>query len=250
MVNKNAFSPEQLLALIEAVIRDAPQFGYEDPLTQKELRWLGRADALIEASEGLPALVSFRNARRNLNTYAHSRNDLLLPLHDAYSRMELMSPAASQGAFIPAGDTWNGYAALIKIVQSECDDILIVDPYLNSAIFTDFAPHSSARKCIRCLTAQRPTNHAGLVASAARWASDEISNTHTVEVRYGDARALHDRLIIIDSREVWLVSQSFKDIAKRSPASVSRADSDMSLMKTQHYEDLWVHSTKLAGPAS
>jgi hypothetical protein len=245
MISKPDLSPEQLLALLEASIREAPEFKYQEPMTEKEIRWLGRADALLEASGSVPALVSFRTARQGLGSYTHSRDNLLIPLHDAYSRMELMAPVASQGAFIPAGDTWNGYAALIKLVQNECDDLFIVDPYLNSAIYTDFAPHSAARKGIRCLTSQRPANHPGLLASAGRWASDQISQTHPVEVRYAPVNALHDRLIIIDGKEVWLVSQSFKDIAKRSPASVSRADSEMSLMKAQHYGDLWNQSAPL-----
>ncbi len=246
MDSGKTLSPAQMLAILEAVIRESPNFVYGDPLTEKELRWLGRADAILEASGAIPALLSFRTARHNLGGYSHSRDNILIPLHDAYSRMELLAPIASQGAFIPAGATWNGYAALIKLVQTECNDLLIVDPYLNASIFTDFAPHATARHGVRCLTARRQEYHLSLLASAGRWATDTISQTHQVDVRYVPSGSLHDRLIIIDNREVWLISQSFKDIAKRSPASVTRADMEMSLMKAQHYEALWDQGTDLS----
>lgn len=246
MTGKNTHSPEQLLALLEAAIRDAPAFVYQEPLTEKEVRWLGRADALLEASGAIPATIKFRVARDNLGSYLHDRNSLLIPLYDALSRVELRAPLSLQGAFIPPGDTWNGYASLVKIVETASDDIIIVDPYLNSDIYLHFAPHSAARNGIRCLTTKRTENHSGLLASAQKWEVDEISKTKPVEIRYAPASALHDRLIIIDRRETWLVSQSIKDIAKRSPASVTRSEAELGQMKVEHYEALWNQSNPLA----
>lgn len=245
MVSKNTISPEQLLALLEAVIRDAPPLDYQQSLTEADIRWLGKADALLEASKSISALAAFRAARARLGGYSHSRNDLLIPLYDAFSRIELLVPAAQQGAFIPGGDTWNGYAALVKIMQTECDDLLIVDPYLNSVIYTDLAPHAAARKSIRCLAAKRAEYHQGLLAAAGKWVNDGISTSHPVEVRYAPAGSLHDRLIIIDSVDVWLISQSLKDIAKKSPASVTRAETELGQLKAHHYNDLWSKSEPL-----
>jgi len=235
-----------MLALLEAVIRDAPALIYEQPLSDTDIRWLGRADALLDASGAIPALISFRNARASLGSYAHDRSKLLIPLHDAYGRVELSMPAASQGAFIPGGDTWNGYSALVRIFQTECDDLFIVDPYLNAGIYTDLAPHSAAKNSLRCLTTKRGENHSGLLASHGKWANDEISKSRPLELRYGPQGSLHDRLIIVDRTQVWLVSQSFKDIAKRSPASVSRAESELAEMKIGHYFELWEQSKPMS----
>ena len=242
MFGPSKMTPEQLLAPLEAVIRDAPAFVYQQPLTDEEQRWLGRAEALVEASGSTYALLEFRTARQDLGSIGHSKEALLLPLHATYSRVELHAPAAARGAFIPAGDTWNGYAALVKLIQKPCDNLLIVDPYLNSDMYTDFLPHSSARTSVRCLTTRRPENHDGLLAAARKWTTDAIAKNKPVELKYAPAGALHDRLIIIDGREAWLISQSFKDIAKRSPASVSRADKEICFMKAQHYDELWSKS--------
>lgn len=237
MLNRPNISPEQLMALVQALILEVPSFPYEGTLNEADLKWLSRAETLIEASGATTDLMEFRLARKFLNTMQHSRTSLLLPLHNVYSRAELSAPASAQGAFIPPGDTWKGYAAIIKLVQRPCEDLVIIDPYVNADLFTDFAPHVVASNGLRCLTAKRNDNHPGLEASASRWVKDHPEKP--VEVRYAASTSLHDRLIIIDSREVWLISQSLKDIAKRSPASVSKAEAELGLMKVEHYAEVW-----------
>lgn len=237
-------SPEQIMALIEDMLRNAPEFPYEGSLSTADLKWLGRAESVIEAAGYTNDLLDFRVARKSLGTMTHSRTEILGPLHNVHSKSELLAPASAQGAFIPAGDTWNGYAAIVKLVQQPCDDLLIVDPYVNSDLFTDFAPHVVAKRGLRCITAKRSENHAGLEASQRRWSSDHPEKP--VEVRYSPPKELHDRLIIIDDREVWLVSQSLKDIAKRSPASVSKADPEIAEMKSAHYTELWSKSETIS----
>lgn len=232
-------SAAQLLALLQAAIQSVPKLEYGVALTSEEVRWLGRTDALIEASGAMAALIEFRRARDKLGTYGHSRSDILIPLHSAYGRLELQVPEAAQGAFIPGGDTWNGYAALVRLFQRNCDQLLVVDPYLNASLFIDLAPHLAAVSGLRGLTSRRAETHSSLVAAANRWARDSSVADKSVEIRYAPSAALHDRLVIVDDSEVWLISQSLKDIAKRSPASVTRAEPELAQMKAQHYRSLW-----------
>lgn len=177
----NQVSPEQLLALLEALIREAPQFGFKEQLSERQMKWLGRADAALEASASFHALIQFRGARRAIGSYSFNPDNLIVPLHEAYSKIELTAPTILHGGFIPAGDTWNGYAAIIKLIQTECDNLLIVDPYISSSIYTDFAPHSTPNTSIRYLTTHKRDYHNGLVAAAQKWASDPIAQIHPVE---------------------------------------------------------------------
>lgn len=245
MAFKPSPTPEQLLSLLQAAIRDAPLFEYEKPVREAEQRWLGRVDSILEATGKVNPVVSFRVARENINTYMHSTEKLMQPLYDALSAIELLVPQSLQGAFIPPGDTWDGYSALVKLIQRDCDNILIVDPYLNADIFLYFAPHSVAKQGIRCLCQKMNQTLAGLQASAAKWAADPISLHHPLEVRFAAKNSLHDRLIIIDGKEAWIVTQSIKDIAKKSPASVTRAESELARMKSEYYESLWVSGAPL-----
>lgn len=245
MAPNTSHTPEQLLSLLQAAIRDAPALKYDESRTEDERRWLGRVDAILEASGKMLAVAAFRAARQRLGSILQSRDDLMMPLYDVLSAMELLVPASMQGAFIPPGDTWDGYSALVKLVQRECDDILIVDPYLSSDIYLYFAPPSAAKNGIRCLCQKMNQTLAGLQASAAKWASDPISEQHPVEVRFAAEKSLHDRLIIIDGKESWIITQSIKDIAKRSPASVTRAEPELAQMKSDYYETLWATATPL-----
>jgi hypothetical protein len=48
---------------------------------------------------------------------------------------------------------------------------------------------------------------------------------------------LHDRIIVIDRSEVWVLTQSLKDIANRSPASIVRFDDPK--IKINAYNKIW-----------
>lgn len=235
---RKSIPPEQLVALLEAVIREAPPLHFGEPLSGEDLRWMGRAEALVEASGTVSDHIEFRLARQALGGYTHNRNGLLSPLLTCYYRAELLAPPPAQGRFIPPGDTWGGYAALVKLVERPCDHLLIVDPYLDATVFTDILPHAKANKSVRCLTV-KGASHAALAAASGRWGRD-VEGVG-VELRYASKQALHDRLVFVDD-EAWDISQSLKDLARRSPASVTRSDQEMGELKLAHYSQLWADS--------
>lgn len=235
--------PEQLRALLEAAIREAPAFPSEESVSEEELRWLARAETLVEAGGTMAEQVEFRTARQALGSYSHNPNGLMSPLLNCYYRAELRAPPAAQGRFIPPGDTWGGYAALVNLVSRECDQLFIVDPYLDATLFTEVLPHAKARRAARCLTV-KGASHAALQAAALKW-SQEGAASVPVELRYAPKQALHDRLVFVDG-EAWDVSQSLKDLARRSPASLARSDIEMGKLKLAHYNELWEQSAKVA----
>jgi hypothetical protein len=56
---------------------------------------------------------------------------------------------------------------------------------------------------------------------------------------------LHDRLIIVDDAKAWNVSQSFKNLAGRSPAFITVAPAEVTTLKISAYADLWAAATPL-----
>lgn len=232
--------------MLQGLVRDAPALPSGERLGEAEAKWLGRADALLSAFGQVNQVVTFRVARENLGTIRHDRNSLMQPLYDALSHLELLVPAELQGAFIRAGDTWNGYAALVQIVQRECKSLFIVDPYMDASVFMDLVPHMVAKQSIRILTARQPPLLPALIAASNRWNGTRDRTTPDVETRLAPSGRLHDRLIIVDGNDAWLVSQSLKDIAKKSPASVTRADVELAKLKATAYDELWLESRPLA----
>jgi integrase len=157
----------------------------------------------------------------------------------AQARLEQqLTPVAGEGHFIGAGDVLDAYTAMGKVLGTAKVDVLIVDPYMDEKAVTDFAPLVSQGVTIRLLAdAQggKPT----LGPAAKRWAT-QYGSAHPLEVRVAAARSLHDRLIVIDEQEAWILTQSLKDFAARSPASIVRVDRQIAEMKIAAYEALWL----------
>lgn len=245
MGNDKQISDEQLLALIEGLIRDAPFFVHKAALTNSELHWLGRAEVILEHAGTMLNRAEFQTEKSKIGERNFDMKSLLGPIYATYARVELRSPVSSGGSFIPAGDTWNGYAALVKLVQRTCNDLLIIDPYIDGNAFMEFVPHSAASKTTRFLTTKNKDYHPALSAAVSKWLGDKISKDRFFEVRYAPTGSLHDRLIKIDGSEAWLISQSMKDIAKRSPASVFRAEPAITELKFAHYNQIWTDSKQI-----
>jgi hypothetical protein len=163
----------------------------------------------------------------------------MLVLYKVLASAELASPPGAQGAFIPVGNSFDAYAAVAKVMASAKRDVLIVDPYMDDTVLIDFGGTLPEMVKLRLLTDQA-TVKPSLAPAAGRWKSQHSSRP--LEVRLASAKALHDRAIFIDGNEAWTVTQSLKDLAKRSPAEIVRAD-DIAPLKIASYEDIWSKST-------
>ena len=69
--------------------------------------------------------------------------------------------------------------------------------------------------------------------------------TRPIEVRAAPKGTLHDRLILIDRRDVWLLGQSFNQLATRSNTYLSKADPELAQMKFGAYDQIWAASAPL-----
>src|SRR5262245_12166785 len=79
---------------------------------------------------------------------------------------------------------------------------------------------------------------ASLKPAADRW-TQQFGAIRLLDVRLTPARLLHDRLIQLDASTVFVVDQSFKDLAERAHTSLVRMDEDSARLKIAAYTDLW-----------
>ena len=84
---------------------------------------------------------------------------------------------------------------------------------------------------------------ATLKPAAEKWIS-QYGDRRPLSVRLAPAKSIHDRAIFIDQRGAWTITQSLKDLAKRAPAEIIRADS-IAALKVEAYEQIWVTSVSL-----
>lgn len=183
------------------------------------------------------AVATFMLERDKIGSITYDRTKLLTPLYDAYATLELQSPVSSQGAFIPPGEAFNGYVAIVRVVKGASKDLFLVDPYVNATLFTEIAPIVPEGVTLRCLTSKQSAGE--LAAASGKWISTGEHSRRPVTVRIAPPKTLHDRHIIVDGDAVWNVSQSIKDIAARSAASVTQDRTDMASVKIDHWEAEW-----------
>lgn len=232
---------EARFAHLKELAATIPDFGSANTFNSSPdvHEWLGRLHALLDDNMFGLAAIQIAVSSDGLGTSLHSRNVNAIrnSLYRAIAKTELQLPSSSRGAFIPAGNAFDAITATAKILGEAQKELLIIDPYLGPKILEAFAVQASEGVQINLLGAQgrvRPS----FEAVARAWIA-QYGFARPLTVRYAEAKLLHDRLIIVDSESVWDVSQSFEDLAARSPATLSKAIADAAILKIDAYRGIF-----------
>jgi hypothetical protein len=208
--------------------------------------WVGRAFALVAETNDALDMAAVRVATSNLESQYQRWNaahEIRAVLYRVLAKAELDAPVAAQGAFVPAGNSFDALAAIAKILGSAERDLLLIDPYMDEKLLTDFA--ASARETVQLrLLADEQAVKSSLRPASQRWVQ-QYGAKRPLQARLSSARSLHDRLIIVDGADAWILTQSFNAFAARSPASANRSDAEVAALKIPYYEHLWVSATPL-----
>lgn len=237
---------ESLYTQLGRLLADVPPVLSEYKLlaTPEVQLWVARGHALVE-QVGIGIDGMEYSAAMDMLGYAswqvHWRK-ILNCLYRAMAHCEAKAPAAIAGRFVPVGSAFDAFTALSKVLGAAVNDVLIVDPYLDEVVLTDFAHVLRPGVPLRLL-ADASTVKPSLTPAAQRWVSQH-GTTHPLEVRVSAPRELHDRAIFVDRSIAWTLTQSLKDFAKRSPAEIVRAD-DTATLKIAAYEQIWANAQPL-----
>lgn len=238
--------PAALYQQLGQLIAAMPDLMNDDWNTPAGRRWLGRAAALIEAGGNGTDSAVFNVSSNGLGTVLHVQNvqAIISVIHRALARAELAAPASVQGAFLPVGEPFAAFAAVGKVLGGATATALIVDPYADQNILTEFAVLAPEGVRVMIL-ADEESHKPALRPAAANWAK-QYGPGRPLQVRLAPPKSLHDRVIIVDDREVWAVGQSFNALAKRAPTSLVRVvDPETVNMKVDAYAAMWATATAL-----
>ncbi|PDS74706.1 hypothetical protein [Rhizobium sp. L43] len=202
------------------------------------LRWVGRATAIakeidfVSAAE-LAAISSSSHISGMTNTVRKANAVLYRLLGQA----EMAAPMSDQGAFIAAGSALDAMSAIGRVLVQATQRLRIVDPYMDSKALTDFAILANEGIEIELLTDEKsvkPTFEPALVRFRQQYGS-----TRPAHARLAAPKSLHDRLIVVDEKTVYTVTQSLNALADRSPASIVRVDGESARLKIDAYDQFW-----------
>jgi hypothetical protein len=237
-----SISPQSLYVQLGRLAEIMPNLS--DPPSSTIVAWLGRAEALVSQLDSVEG-SRFKNQIDDLLRAdfdrAREAAKVGFMFFRALGRSELAAPAASQGAFISAGNVFDAQLEIGKLLTNAKQEVWIIDPYMDEKALTDFAILGPENIAIRLLT-DEATYKPTLPSASQRW-TQQYGSRRPLQTRLSSPRKLHDRLLIIDTKDIWLLTQSLNAFAVRAPASIVRADQEMTKLKLVAYEDIWGAST-------
>ncbi|MFI8570505.1 hypothetical protein ACIGEO_03160 [Stenotrophomonas bentonitica] len=241
-------TPAELHFHYTEAIRTMPPFEYSETfthLTKEQVAWQARTLAYLELQGKALDVHSFKSAIAR-SAMPASRVGAGLEFYQilttAVTRAEIEMPAGARGAFVPVGDQFDALRSITELVQGANHDLFVVDPYADASFLLRFAQAARPGVHIRILRdAKYQEIGRQLQIAKDAWVG-QYGNEHPLEVRSAPSKTLHDRFIAQDSASVFLVSQSLKDLAVRSPATIQKADAGIALEKLEAYEEMWQNS--------
>ncbi len=241
----NNMTPEMIYMGIGRLVENTPDLD-NVKLTPQTQKWLADAYTLVQASGELTDLANLRleidiltdNTKLQGVSIARqksSANKIQTILYRALAATELESIMVMKESFIPAGKGFDAFSAITKIFDKAKKEILIIDPYLDEKILTEFALATPDNVTIKLLA---DVNHckASLLPAIKRWVK-QYGDLRPIELRFASRGILHDRLIIVDNANTWSATQSFKDFATRSSGKIMQSQEPSAEIKD--YKIIW-----------
>lgn len=238
--------PEELHHRLKALLLTVPGLQANSFQSDEALSWLGNVLAAVEQTRDIMDIGECRAAISNL-TGPLPRSDAITTIRAvlarALARLEMRLPAAAAGNFIPVGAPFAAMAAVQRVLLRAKREVFLIDPYADARLLTDFAVAAPEAAAIRIL-ADAASKKDSLKPAAERWIKQNAEG-RPLDVRLAKARSLHDRLIVLDGSEGWVLGQSFNALADRAPTSLLRMDPETAALKLAAHQQLWDEATPL-----
>lgn len=224
---------EELLAVLEDLIRTMPAKTVFANETEDALVWEGRAMAAVKSWD-LMESVSMSSAIMSLHNSLQIQHDkgyreLFTLMHQARAdlRMKTVGPTS---VAVSGSMPYDYFDEIRKVIELANSDILFIDPYLDAEFVSRYLPHIKDGVPIRLLASKR--------LNTLRPAVQTFVQQHSVTIEVRSEPNIHDRFVFIDKRECYFSGASFKDGGKKSPAIISQI-TDAFAAVHQIYQDKW-----------
>jgi len=205
--------------------------------TEENYAWFGRAAALVAEwnsakAIALDGLLRSVQARSAIDA-APALGNMMVLLHQARHdlRMKSVGPLA---IVVDQGAVFDYFDEIRKAIEEAKVDLLFVDPYLDSEFCARYLPHVSSGVIVRLLCSERLST---LLPAAALYRQQ---SSLSIEVR--SSKSLHDRFLFVDKTLCYQSGASFKDGAKKSPATLTQITDAFVAIQTT-YESIWTSAT-------
>lgn len=120
-----------------------------------------------------------------------------------------LAPASAEISelFFPVGTQHDAYVEIRRIFQSATVSLSIIDPYVDSSLFTALKTVDGAIK-VELLTSKVPPDF-------LHESKKLLSQHPNIRLSIKKSKEFHDRFIVVDNKECWHVGASIKDAGIR-----------------------------------
>lgn len=231
-------TPQVLLDALRRLVREEPPLEGRGRYGAAQHEWLGRASHLIrewDRAEAIGFQVAARAMAGNLNRRMNY-GTVLTTIHEAIATLESALPADADHIFGP-GAVYDFFKALNELVGSATRSVFIVDPYMDNSIFDGYLSNLGSSIVARLLVSRH--------AESVRVAAVSFRAQRGVDVSVRRSKAIHDRVIFIDSAQCWVLGASIKDAAAKKPTYLAPISADVVPEKLRIYEELWNSASEI-----
>ena len=198
-------------------------------------QWISRTGALLKKVDPIGHVIKFEKVMNALGTSrVWAINQIKGQMMDAIEvlRLDLELEGRSDiGNVYEAGEVYKLFSDLKKIIGAASEGILVVDPYFNGKAFDDYLSTIGPGKTIKILASR-------YVNDVQTYAAKHAQQYGTIiEIRR--SREPHDRLVIVDNSDCWVVGGSIKDAAVTSPTYLLPLQPELARRKLAMYSAMW-----------
>ena len=230
-------TPEILLAQLQALLERAPDFDQYLPSSREHAVWCGQAFALVtrwSKPDGIFLGVASDHLSSEI-VRPGNVGQIFGILHRAIADLELEVPDQEKVLFA-AGEVYDFFRKLNKVIESAETSIFIVDPYLHHTVFDHYLNSRKPDVTVRLLLKAD--------ADTIKPAAEKYVQQHGKVLEIRTSNKIHDRVIFIDHM-CWVVGQSLKDAAKAKPTYLTPLPPDVITDKLHVYEAIWVEASSI-----
>ena len=217
------------------MIASQPDFADYTPTSRKHQQWLGRAHSVVHRHDSFAAISLIpATGWREPGTRARNLGRILGALFRVRAALEDEVPTNANQIFGP-GARYDFLKAFREITASAKSKLMIVDPFVDGAIFDAYISPVGAGVSVRILTRKHRT------FDQLKPAAEAFITQHTLAltIRKAARGEIHDRLVFVDDEVCWVLGQSIKDAASASPTYIAPLSPDLTELKLAWYSEIW-----------
>jgi len=229
-----------LLLKLSHALETHPDFGdkYIGDFRSPQQKWIAEVSALLKRISFSHELNCKASCSTLVQYWKPSIDQLcqlvLRTIEEIRLELELDSKEEI-GQIYNAGEVYDLYADLKNIIGKAEKGVLVVDAYFSADAFTGYLSGLEPNVSVRILAEKYSAD----LQTAIRLHETQFKSS--IELRR--SKAIHDRVVIIDSDSPWIIGASIKDAGKKA-TYILPVPPHLAEKKTQVYEDIWA-SAKL-----